>query len=817
MKRLFDIVLSALGLLLTSPLLLLSAIAVRLGGGPGPVLFRQQRIGRGRVPFTMLKFRTMVAGADQRGPGITVRDDARVTAVGRLLRDSKLDELPQLVNVLRGEMTFVGPRPELERYVRQFEAEFRDILRVRPGITDPATIAYRRESELLERDGDPEGKYVREILPEKLRITRAYLERATFWSDLGLVLRTVFVLLYPAAALDRAFAWLGRHHHVWAIGIQLLAAAAAQALALLLRFDGHPPRPEVELALRALPLLLVARLVWLRVFRLDRDLWRHLGPREATDVAAAAALGTLTFWGLEAWLFPDAGYPRSVIVLDGLLCAASWVGLRALRRLHRGLRARAATGRRALVVGSEDATARLLHELAAREPHTHHAIGLVVEDASEAGLCVHGIPILGGYDRLETIVAARAPDAVLVAASALATPGVREALGRVRATGQVVHLVPDLDEVLAGRPLTGQLDEPDTDELLCRDPVQVDVALLGERFRGRRVLVTGAGGSIGSEICAQVAAFAPARLVLFEKHEAALYEIDRRLRDRHPALELDSRIGDVRDAARVDEVVSAARPEVVFHAAAYKHVPLMERNAGEAFKTNVLGTKVMAEACGRAGAEVFVLVSTDKAVEPVSVMGASKRLAELTVQGLAPRYGTRFLTVRFGNVLGSSGSVVPLFREQVRHSGPVTVTHANVTRWFMTIPEAVRLILEAARLGEEGEVFILDMGRPVRILDLAHSIIRQHGLEPGRDVPVVFTGLRPGERLFEKLTHDDETLWKSGHPRIFIARNGLANGHGAAKRLSELRRLMHMIHGDKGIAGSAELRTATQELEGLCA
>ena len=817
MKRLFDIVFSALGLLVTSPLMLLAAIAVRLAGGPGPVLFRQQRIGRELIPFTMLKFRTMVAGADRRGPGITVRDDARVTVVGRLLRDTKLDELPQLVNVLRGDMSFVGSRPELERYVRQFEPEFRDILHARPGITDPATILYRRESELLEGDEDPEGKYVREILPEKLRIARAYVQRATFWSDLALVLRTVFALLYPAGVLDRVFEWFGRRHGAWAIGIQLLAAVAAQALALLLRFDGHPPRPEVEMGLRALPLLLLARLAWLRVFRLDRDLWRHLGLREVADVAAAAAMGTLTFWALVAWALRDGGYPRSVIVLDGLLCAALWVGLRALRRLHFGLRRRVPPGRRALVVGSEDATARLLHELAGRESRTHHAIGLVVDEAQGAGLCVHGIPILGGYDRLETIVAARAPDAVLVAASALATPGVREALARLSAKGHAVHLVPDLDEVLAGPPVTGGPDEQDTDGLLCRDPIEVDVAMQRERFRGRRVLVTGAGGSIGSEICAQVAGFAPARLVLFEKHEAALYEIDRRLRDRHPGLELDSRIGDVRDAVRVDEVVSAARPEVVFHAAAYKHVPLMERNAGEAFKTNVLGTKVMAEACGRAGVGVFVLVSTDKAVEPVSVMGASKRLAELSVQGLAQRYRTRFLTVRFGNVLGSSGSVVPLFREQVQHSGPVTVTHANVTRWFMTIPEAVRLILEAARLGEGGEVFILDMGRPVRILDLAHSIIRQHGLEPGRDVPVVFTGLRPGERLFEKLTHDDETLWKSGHPRIFIARNGLVNGHGAAKRLSELRRLMHMIHGDKGIASSPELRAATQELEGLCA
>jgi len=816
MKRVFDIVLSGVGLLVVSPVLLLAALAVRLGSR-GPVFYRQERIGRGFVPFRILKLRTMVVDAERRGPAVTVRDDPRVTRVGRVLRDTKLDELPQLVNVLRGEMSLVGPRPELAKYVRQFETEFRSILHVRPGLTDLATLVYRRESELLEGGEDPEGRYVREILPEKLRLAKAYAERASFWSDLGLVVRTVFALVYPAGALDRVFESLARHHALWALAAQAVAIVAANAAALLLRFDGAPPAAVVGVALQALPLLLAVRFAWLRAFRLDRDVWRYLGLGELAAVAASTALGSLTFAALERGVLRMSAYPLSVVVLDALACAALLTGLRALRRLHHGLRRRAPSSRRAIVVGDEDAAARLLLELASREPRTHHAIGLVLAHAHAAGLRVHDVPILGDLDRLEAIVSECAPDAVLVAASALEAPGLRDALQRCRAAGRAVHVVPDLAEVLAGRAPAVTLEEPAAEDLLFRDPVRVDVARLGERFRGRRVLVTGAGGSIGSEICGQVAAFSPSRLVLFEKHEAALYDIDRRLRQRYPALELDSLIGDVRDRGRVDEAVGGTRPEFVFHAAAYKHVPLMEKNAGEAFKTNVLGTKTIAEACGRYGAGVFVLVSTDKAVEPVSIMGASKRLAELAVQGLAPRYDTRFLTVRFGNVLGSSGSVVPLFREQIEHSGPVTVTHANVTRWFMTIPEAVQLILETARIGRGGETFILDMGRPVRILDLARSLIRQHGREPGQDVPIVFTGLRPGERLFEKLTNDDETVWRTAHPRILAARNGLTNGHGAAKRLSELRRLMQMIHGDAAVAGSAELASATRDLEELCA
>jgi FlaA1/EpsC-like NDP-sugar epimerase len=309
--------------------------------------------------------------------------------------------------------------------------------------------------------------------------------------------------------------------------------------------------------------------------------------------------------------------------------------------------------------------------------------------------------------------------------------------------------------------------------------------------------VTGAGGSIGSEICRQVAACGPRRLVLFEKHEEALYHMEIELQRDYPDVHLDVVLGDIRDATRVEETFSATRPEYLFHAAAYKHVPMLERNPGEAFKTNVVGTRVLADAAIEAGVGTFVFVSTDKAVEPVSVLGATKRMAELLVQNLAGAASrTRFKIVRFGNVLESSGSVVPRFKRQIERGEAVTVTHADATRWFMTVPEAVQLILEAANLGRGGEVFVLDMGKPVRIVDLAHALIRQYGLTPGRDVPVVFTGLRPGERLFEKLFNDHEMVWKTAHPRILMAAE--ANGDHGSRRVEEFVRLLEFVQEARG-------------------
>jgi len=366
-------------------------------------------------------------------------------------------------------------------------------------------------------------------------------------------------------------------------------------------------------------------------------------------------------------------------------------------------------------------------------------------------------------------------------------------------------MAPDLAQLLL-RPENPRLNgDYHPEDLLFREAIQTDSAVARSIIGGRCVLVTGAGGSIGSEIVRQVAAHAPSRLVLLERHEFALYEIERELRRKFPQLEIEPIIGDVADAQRVDEVVGTHKPHAIFHAAAYKHVPMMERNPVEALRTNVIGTRTVAEAAMRHGTDVFLLISTDKAVEPVCMMGVSKRLAELSLQTMMQGSRTKLLTVRFGNVLDSSGSVLPLFREQIERGGPVTVTHAEVTRLFMTVPEAVQLILHAASMGRGGEVFVLDMGKPIRILDMANTLIGLYGLTPGKDIEIEITGLRPGERLFEKLLNDHETVWKTSHTKILRA----VSQHDCAMVRDEMLRLLRVS--EERIGGTREVLRKLRE------
>ena len=768
MKRALDLVASALGLLLLWPVFLVIAAFIKAEDG-GPVLFRQQRVGRKLKTFYILKFRTMGVDAPKRGLPITVREDGRVTRIGQFLRRSKLDELPQLVNVMRGEMSLVGPRPEVPRYVDMFRAEYTEIMRHRPGITDPASIRFRNESELLDDSEFAERVYVERILPEKLRLSRHYTHHASVAWDVHIVLTTLVSLFYPARALERLVDWVMPFRLLIGFVIQAGALLAADVLALLIRFDGHPPAGEQLTFLRVLPLVLVVQVLWLHGFKLFHSVWRYAGVRDLRSIAFAITGAQFTWWFAARWLLGVTTYSRSVAAIDALLCVGLLAAIRIARRLHRELKPGGMPLRRVLLVGDEDPMARVARELLERAGGDFEIVGMVNGDLRRRGVRIHGVPVLGTKSELEDILRRTEPDEVLVAMPDASDEARADLLRQCRALGRSARVAPDLGRQLLQPERPTMNGEYHAEDLLFREAIHTDGAVARGIVSQRCVLVTGAGGSIGSEIVRQAAEHGPSRLVLFERHEFALYEIERELRRRHPDLVIEPVIGDVADAQRVDDVVGTFRPNVIFHAAAYKHVPMMERNPGEALRTNVIGTRTVAEAAMRHGTDVFLLISTDKAVEPVCMMGISKRLAELSLQSMKNGSRTKLLTVRFGNVLDSSGSVLPLFREQIERGGPVTVTHAEVTRLFMTVPEAVQLILHAASLGRGGEVFVLDMGKPIRILDMAKALIRLYGLTPGKDIEIAITGLRPGERLFEKLLNDHETVWKSGHPKILRA------------------------------------------------
>jgi FlaA1/EpsC-like NDP-sugar epimerase len=573
----------------------------------------------------------------------------------------------------------------------------------------------------------------------------------------------------------RALALMLRHRMSAAVLVHIAIATLGYTLAFALRFDFAIPMRMARVLVVTLPVVVLCRLAAFWVCGVFRGSWRYINMHDAEDIVRASVLGSAFFLSTMVFLHGVNGFPRAVFLLDLLLCISTMAGSRMLVRWLRDRRERPLVRRiesLVLIVGAGSAGIRLLEEIERRDRLRCAVVGFVDDDPVKLGLRIGGTPVLGRIDDLPALVAAHEVGEVLVAIPSAPGALLRKIVQHCRDAGVRSRVLPTLSELVEGRVMYTQMREVRVDDLLAREPVHLDLPRVRAFASGKRVLVTGAAGSIGSELCRQIAGYAPECLVLYDRHENGMYGLEMELRARFPEVRLEPVLGDILLPDQLDAVFSLHRPELVFHAAAYKHVPLAERNVLEAVLNNILGTRNVSEAAVAHGAREFVLVSTDKAVRPTSVMGVTKRVAEMVLQGMQ-NGGCRFVAVRFGNVLGSSGSVVPLFREQIARGGPVTVTHPEVMRYFMTIPEAVQLILQAATLGEGGEIFILEMGEPVRIVDLARNMIRLSGFEPDEDIEIVFTGLRPGEKMTEELVADEEAIADTYHDRInVLRRNG---------------------------------------------
>jgi FlaA1/EpsC-like NDP-sugar epimerase/lipopolysaccharide/colanic/teichoic acid biosynthesis glycosyltransferase len=770
--RSLNVIISGLGLLLLAPFFLVIGLVVKLTSA-GPVFYRAKRVGRGGHLFKLYKFRTMYSDADQRGPGITVRDDSRITPVGRFLRCTKLDELPQLINVFWGDMSLVGPCPEDPRYVELYTPTQRQVLAVRPGITSPAALHYRNEESLL--DGENwETVYRDQILPHKLALDLAYLEHRTVWTDLLLILKTVAALIYPRKHLQVVLNLRNRH----VLLLDVLALLLMPALALTLRLEGLHWWPEMS---RSLVLFtLAALLVKLPVFHalgLYNRYWCYAGAGDLAVVSAAVGLSTSVLAvlsvGTHTFLlrYSLAMY-RTVPLIDGLLTGLAVgglrFGLRGLYHWHHECRD-AIGGRRVLVVGAGEAGVMAVREMRANPQLDMEPVAFVDDDPAKVGTHIQGLPVVGDSDHIPELVQRFQVQRTIVAIPSVPLKRQREIVAVCEQTGVTTHKLPGVYEILAGHKTISRLPKVDINHLLRREPVEIDQREVAGIVAGRTVLVTGAGGSIGSELCRQIARLAPAEVVLLGHGENSIFEIGLNLRLSFPDLVIHQVIADVRNRRRINEVIGGYRPEIIFHAAAHKHVPFMETNVEEAITNNVLGTWNVLQAAERYGVERFVLISTDKAVNPTSIMGATKRLAEMLTVAVAQRSERAYMAVRFGNVLGSRGSVIPIFQRQIAAGGPLTITHPDMQRYFMTIPEAVQLVLQASGMGMGSEVFVLDMGQPVRILDLATDLIKLSGLEPGRDIKIVHTGIRPGEKLSEELFLVGEKCRRTKHPKIIVA------------------------------------------------
>jgi len=572
--------------------------------------------------------------------------------------------------------------------------------------------------------------------------------------------------------------------------INLCAIVAALMFAFMVRYDFRLDMLPMTAFWRLLPAVLGLKMAVFWYYGLFRGWWRYVSMADLVSITKANAVSSVLVVLYAVFAFRLESIARTVLFLDGLFCFLMVAGIRFSIRVIRERSPRLREGKsrkiRLLVVGAGNAGQMIVRELQVNRKLPYHAIGFVDDDISKQKNRFLGLPVLGRCADIPAVCRKHRIEEVVIAIPSARGKQIKAIVAQCQQAGVAYKTLPSVGGLLDGSVSIEQIKEVSLEDLLGREPVRLDTDKISAYLRGKRVLITGAGGSIGSELCRQVARFDPTKLVLFENGETPLFSIEQELRNRYPKLHIYPIIGDIRYRARVEAIFDEFMPEVVFHAAAYKHVPMMEVNPAEAVNNNVRGTQVVAQVAHLFKAEHFVMVSTDKAVNPTNIMGTTKRAAEKIVQALSRRSRTRFVTVRFGNVLGSNGSVIPTFQEQIREGGPITVTHKDITRFFMTIPEAAQLVLQAGSMGAGGEIYLLDMGEPVKIVHLAEELIRLSGKAPYEDIDITFTGLRPGEKLYEELLLDGEGVKPTTHEKICVAGSMQEDEETLQRQLDEL-------------------------------
>ncbi len=553
---------------------------------------------------------------------------------------------------------------------------------------------------------------------------------------------------------------------VWAS--QIMAFALSGLAAFLLRFDFTLPRNYLAYLIFALPVWVISKTTVFHFAKLDRGAWRYFSIAETIRLVGANILGSV-LGTIVILLYGPPKFPRSIYLLDLMLSIALTGALRLVVRVLVEGRTRTGSeeGKNTVIYGAGDAGVTLLKEIRNNSKLSYRVLGFIDDGPNYKGLRVAGLPVLGNGADAKSLVKKHRIELILIAIPSATGEEMTTILELCHGAGVECKTIPGLGDIIEGSGLAGQIREVAVEDLLGRIPVRLEEARIRATIENKMVLVTGAAGSIGSELCRQIAKFHPAGIIGYEIAESPLFEIDREMRQTFPHIPFHPEIGSIQNQVRLREVFGQYKPSVVYHAAAYKHVPLMEAHVFEALENNVFGTYKLAEVAKSYGAESFVMISSDKAVRPTNIMGATKRIAELLLLGLQ-NGGTQFVAVRFGNVLGSNGSVIPIFKKQIASGGPITVTHPEMRRFFMTIPEACQLVLQASAIGEGGQICVLDMGHPVKIVDLAKNLILLSGLKPDEDIKIEFSGMRPGEKLYEELSTLLEDTIPSEHEKIRI-------------------------------------------------
>ena len=795
MEFISRIIAAILALLLSPVLIVIGLLNFLIQGSP--IFFSQKRIGKNFKPFMIYKFRTMVIGKNKE-KSFQAENVERNTKWGSFLRRTKLDELPQLINIVKGDMSFIGPRPEIPNYVDKETFSF--LNEIKPGLSCYSSILFRNESEIWSMI-DSKDPYDR-ILKIKVSLDKYYVNKKNIFHDLRLVFITILSLLMPRRMghyliikllkidenigpdLTEALSSIKikkvlevknngqtkRNRRILILS-DILSILCGFIFAIFIRSDFEIPAFLLNKDFYdVLGIVLFIKLVSFSFFGMFRGMWRYTSLVDMFNIAKANIFGTLTVIALIGYLRGFQDIPRAIFMIDLILTfgltACSRIFIRLIySHLINPKSYMIELNKRVIVIGAGSTGEFICREIINDSKYRMDPIGFLDDDLELHGKLIHGREVLGKISSLPELVPKY--DEALICCPNAPRNDIYRIIDICKNAGKPFKTLPSVDEVFSGKLSVNQLREVSVIDLLGRREVQIDDSLIKQYIKGKRILITGAGGSIGSELVRQCLKYEPALMVMLDNSEYNLFQIEREILGEPSNVLTKPLLSNIRDLEILKKVFSEYQPQVVFHAAAYKHVAMQEAFPWEAIKTNVQGTSNLVKLSLEHDVQKFVLVSTDKAVKPINVMGATKRLAELICQGANTSYSTRFMSVRFGNVLGSSGSVIPIFQEQIKAGGPITITDPEMERYFMSVPEAAQLIIQAGSLGKGGEVYALDMGQPIKIIDIANELIRLSGLEPEIDIPISFIGARPGEKQYEELIHDKETTQNTFHDKIF--------------------------------------------------
>ena len=796
MIRLFDILFSALGLVVLSPLFLILYVLIRCTS-KGPGFFIQERIGLGGKPFGLYKFRSMRTDSESEGLITIGEHDNRITRIGHFIRKYKLDELPQLLNVLKGDMSLVGPRPEVRRYVELYTDEQRKVLDVKPGITDYASIEYVNENELLGDADDPDRVYVEQVMPNKLKLNMKYIQN----KSLTEYFKIIFLTLKSIASIsifNKLINWYFNRKSLpfWGIFLMDCAIVYGSFLFVYQQFNsGKDALYIIERLTLCILTYLVFYIIGFRIFRTYSGILRY------SSFVDLKKVGYATLWGLllsEIAHFLLCGHeiysyltPIQILVATILATFLIWLVRIGVKTVY-DVTLKGIHSKYAYIYGVKNGGIAIAKHIRNENPVRFDLKGFISDDKNVEDKILMGVRVHRLDDTLLQTMSDEGIEALIVSPYRKESFLQNEALlDKLINAGIHIYLTQEAqewDKVIGGA--SPQLKEVSIEDLLPRQEIVIDMKSVGEQLAGKCIMITGSAGSIGQEIVQQVCKFNPGKLILIDQAETPQHDLRLMMDQQWPEVDAEVLVASVCHQKHIESLFREYKPDYVFHAAAYKHVPMLEDNPEESVYNNIYGTRVLADLAVKYGVRKFVMISTDKAVNPSNVMGCSKRICEIYVQSLdkAIKNGvvkgvTQFVTTRFGNVLGSNGSVIPLFREQIKNGGPVTVTHPEIIRYFMLIPEACKLVLEAGTKGNGGEIFVFDMGKAVKIDDLAKRMIQLSG---AKGVEIKYTGLRQGEKLYEELLDAEETTMPSFHQKIRIAKVREYDYNCACKKIDDL-------------------------------